>query len=148
MKSSYRALWLRVGLIVAVLPLAACMNESQSHHFEHPSHVEHIEGSDLSTVTLTEKAIERTGLETDAVREMDLDGKTYRVVPYSTLIYDLHGNAWVYKSPEPRTFVRHKLDIHRIEGDLIYLNDGPQVGTVVASVGAAELYGTEFAVGH
>jgi hypothetical protein len=28
------------------------------------------------------------------------------------------------------------------------LKDGPPAGTVVASVGVAELYGTEFKVGH
>jgi hypothetical protein len=38
--------------------------------------------------------------------------------------------------------------IERVEGDNAYLSDGPPVGTVVASVGVAELYGTEFQVGH
>jgi hypothetical protein len=40
------------------------------------------------------------------------------------------------------------VEVDYIEGDTVVLNDGPAPGTVVASVGVAELYGTEFAVGH
>ena len=71
-----------------------------------------------------------------------------KVVPYSALIYDSHGQTWIYTSPSARTFVRHKVEIDQIQGDVAVLKDGPPAGTVVASVGAAELYGTEFKVGH
>lgn len=71
-----------------------------------------------------------------------------RVVPYSALIYDRDGQTWVYTSPTPRTFVRHKVEVDHIDGDVAVLNDGPPADTVVASVGVAELYGTEFKVGH
>lgn len=113
-----------------------------------PAQVEKIPGSDLHKVTLTARAIERIDLQTDSVREAYTNGSRVKVVPYSSLIYDPHGGTWVYTSPAPRTFVRHAVEVDRIEGDRVFLRDGPAVGTAVASVGVAELYGTEFEVGH
>lgn len=75
-------------------------------------------------------------------------GTKRKVVPYSALIYDPHGQTWIYTSPKPRTFVRHKVEVDYIQGKVAVLKDGPPTGTVVASVGVAELYGTEFKVGH
>ena len=112
-----------------------------------PATVEHIEGSELRRVTLTERASERIDLQTTKVT-MAMNGSGMTVVPYSSIIYDDHGGTWVYTSSEPRTFVRHKVEVDSIVGDKVFLESGPAVGTVVASVGVAELYGTEFAVGH
>jgi hypothetical protein len=75
-------------------------------------------------------------------------GAMRRVVPHSSLIYGAHGETWVYTSPEPLTYVRHPVSIDYIENDLAVLSDGPPVGTEVVTVGVAELYGTEFEVGH
>ena len=136
--------WVVVVLAIAGLQLSACERKSDTHSKIEPAHVEHIEGSELSRVTLTEKAVERIDLKTVQV-EMK-SGK--KVVPYSALIYDPHGLTWVYTSPKPRTFVRHQVKVDRIEGELVFLSDGPPAGTVVASVGVAELYGTEYGVGH
>lgn len=131
-------------MIIAGLQLAACQSQLETHHAEAPAKIKNVEGSDLITVTLTEKALERLDLKTARVR--DEGGK--RVVPYSSLIYDPNGQTWVYISPQPRTFVRHKVEVDKIEGDKVVLNDGPPVGTVVASLAVAELYGAEFKVGH
>ncbi|HSF19303.1 MAG TPA: hypothetical protein VLK65_27505 [Vicinamibacteria bacterium] len=142
--------WLIAVLVLVVVPFIGCGSHGAEHQAEHPAEVEHIEGSDLSRVTLTEKAIERLALETSEVREASVTRSDVprRVVPYSSLIYDPQGNTWVYTSPQPRTFVREQVEVDYIEGDLAVLNDGPPTGTVVASVGVAELYGTEFQVGH
>lgn len=113
-----------------------------------PATVEHLEGSELSRVTLTEKAIERIDLQTTTVREEVANGARRKVVPYSSLLYDPHGRTWVYTSPQERSFVRQEVVVDSIRGDNVYLKEGPAVGTVVASVGVAELYGTEFPVGH
>lgn len=75
-------------------------------------------------------------------------GKPQKVVPYSSVIYDLHGDTWAYTSPENLTFIRHAIDVDYIEGDVAVLKDGPSSGTAVVVVGAAELFGTEFGVGH
>jgi hypothetical protein len=117
-----------------------------------PAHVEHIEGTELSRVTLTAKAVERLDIRTDQVREMEVlhSGETSKrmVVPYASVLYDPNGGTWVYTNPEPRIFVRHHIDIDYIEGDLAVLSDGPALGTSVVTVGVAELYGTEFGMGH
>jgi hypothetical protein len=142
--------WMVVVLIIAGLQLSACEQASSTHLTEHPARVEHIDGTELSRVTLTEKAIQRLDLKTDQVREAKLDGlaSKRRVVPYSSLIYDPNGQTWVYTSPEPRTFVRQQVEVDFIKGDLAVLKKGPPTGTVLASVGVAELYGAEFEVGH
>jgi hypothetical protein len=137
------------GLIISVLPLSACSKqEGSAASKEHPSQVEKIAGSEISRVTLTEKAMQRIDLQTTAVREQGVDGSTRRVVPYSSLIYDPSGRTWIYTSPQPRTFVRQQVAVDRIEGDWVLLNDGPPVGTEVASVGVTQLYGSETGVGH
>lgn len=71
-----------------------------------------------------------------------------KVIPYAAIIYDLHGDTWAYTSPAPLTFVRHPISVDYIEGDLAVLTDGPPAGATVVTVGAAELFGTEFGVGH
>lgn len=142
--------WILVGLCsLSLLPLAACAKqEALAAHKEQPAEVEKIEGTELSRVTLSEKAIERIDLKTVAVREQDLEGSTRRVVPYSSLIYDSKGGTWVYTSPQPRTFVRMQVDVDRIDGDSVLLSEGPAAGVPVASVGVAQLYGAETGVGH
>jgi hypothetical protein len=141
--------WIWVPLLVILPSLPACSeHDSHATHNEHPAQVERIDGSGLSRVTLTERAVERIGLETVSIREEQLSGLPSAVVPYSSLIYDPQGRTWIYTSPQLRTFVRLEVDVDRIEGDRVFLRNGPPVGTVVASVGVAELYGTEFKVGH
>ena len=132
------------ALVTAGLQITACQKHHAAHQAEHPAELKKIEGSDLSSVTLTEKAMQRLDVKTDQVREQG--GKT--VVPYSSLIYDPKGQTWVYTSTAPRTFLRHKVEIDRISGDSVILNAGPPAGTVVASVAVAEIYGAEFKVGH
>lgn len=132
------------ALLIVGLQLTACQRQHAAHPAAHPAEIKKIEGSDLSSVTLTEQAMKRLDVKTDQVREQE--GKI--VVPYSSLIYDPKGQTWVYTNPQPRTFVRHKVDIARIKGDMVVLNDGPPAGTTIASVAVAEIYGAEFKVGH
>ena len=136
-----------VLLIIPCLLFWACQSHNEEQGFEHPSVVEDIAGTDLASVTLTEKAIERIGLQTAVVSKIYHSPKRL-VVPYSSIIYDQNGQVWVYTSLEPRTFVRHKVDVDFIEGDKVFLNEGPPVGTVIATVAVAELYGTELNIGH
>jgi hypothetical protein len=74
-------------------------------------------------------------------------GGQRKVIPYGAVIYDLHGETWVYTNPEPLVFVRHAILVDYIEGDVAVLLEGPPAGTEVATVGVAELFGTEFGVG-
>jgi hypothetical protein len=137
--------WIAIVPIVAGLYLTACQAGHSSSTHVAPATVEHIDGSDVSRVTLTAKAAERLGMETATVTEM---GTGRKVVPYGAVLYDAHGDTWVYTSPQPLVFVRDRIRIESIEGDRAILSEGPSVGTSVVTFGAAELFGTEFEVGH
>jgi hypothetical protein len=147
MKHSKR--WIAGALIVASLQLAACGQTTApaATHTE-PAKVEHIEGSEVSRVVLTAEAAKRLDIQTAQVQDAEISGTQRKVVPYASVIYDTHGVTWAYTSPEPLTFMRHRIDVDRIEGDRAILTDGPPTGTAIVIVGAAELFGTEFAVGH
>lgn len=109
-----------------------------------PAVLEPVPGTSLSRVRLSASAAERIGLETARVQR----GAGRKVVPYSAILYDERGRTWVYASPAPLTFVRAPVVVASIrEGDAL-LASGPPVGTEVASVAAAELYGAEFEVDH
>ena len=64
------------------------------------------------------------------------------------MIYDADGETYTYTAPEPRTYVRQKIVIDHVDGDSVMLSDGPPAGTEVVTVGAAEVYGSEFEVAH
>ncbi len=66
------------------------------------------------------------------------------VVLYSSIIYGQQGETWVFVNPEPLTYMRYPVSIDYIQGDLAVLSEGPEIGTQVVTVGAAELYGSEF----
>jgi hypothetical protein len=69
-----------------------------------------------------------------------------KVVPYAALLYGVNGETWVYTNPEPLVFVRQPIVVDHIEDDLAILSEGPEVGTAVVTVGAAELFGAETGV--
>jgi hypothetical protein len=75
-------------------------------------------------------------------------GALQKTVPYSAVIYDTHGNAWTYVTPEPLTFIRHPINVEYVQGDTAVLKEGPAVGTPVVTAGAAELLGVEQKFGH
>lgn len=113
-----------------------------------PASVEPIKGSAVSRVTLVPRAAQRLGIRTTRL-ERAAGGEAGRtVVPYSALIYEPNGGTWVYTSPSKHVFVRAKVTVGRIEGERALLTAGPPIGTSVVTVGAAELYGTEYGVGH
>lgn len=136
-----------IGPAFVLFAATACQHEAHIEH-HHPAHVEKTEGSEFSRVTLSEKAVERIDLKTTEVVERDASGRLVKVVPYSSLLYGPSGKTWVYTSPKPRTFVRAPVEAERIDGDHVLLAEGPPTGTLVVSVGAVELYGTEFKIGH
>jgi hypothetical protein len=74
-------------------------------------------------------------------------GEERVVVPDSAVIYDLQGATWVYVNPEPLVFHRAPITIDFIQDGLAVLSEGLEVGTEVATVGVAELYGIDTGVG-
>jgi len=68
-------------------------------------------------------------------------------VPTNAILTDIHGGQWVYRLSAPHTYVRQRIEVARIAGDLAVLTRGPAVGTTVVTTGSAELFGTEFLTG-
>ncbi|GBD17517.1 hypothetical protein HRbin26_02441 [bacterium HR26] len=145
-----RMVWIVAAVLLASLTLSACSQATArpAASVEEPSKLEPIEGTELSRVILTERAAERLGIETDQVREVEIEGERRMVVPYAAVLYTEDGETWVYTNPEPLVFVRQAITVERIEGDQAILADGPPVGTPVVTAGTAELFGIEFGVGH
>ncbi|MGH3119055.1 MAG: hypothetical protein ACRDQ2_18460 [Gaiellales bacterium] len=149
--------WMVGVLIIAGLHLSACTDKSAGAAGDHddddgPAKVEHLEAENLSRVILTTRAAERLDIKTapagEAVVARSPDGTQRKVVPYAAVLYDAQGDTWVYTSPEPQVFVRHRVSVDYIDGDLAVLSEGPPTGTEVVTVGAAELFGAEFEIGH
>ena len=141
----HRNRWMAVILMIGGLSLSGCSDKAETRTSKvEPAHVEDIEGKDVKLVVLTERAIERLDIKTVPVNGAGA-GMT---LPYAAVIYDEIGGTWVYTSPEARHFVRHSITVDRIEGDRALLSAGPPAGTKVVTVGAAELLGAEFEIGH
>jgi hypothetical protein len=113
----------------------------------------------VKKITLTEKAMERLDVQLSEVSEQK--GPRHEspqlAVPYAALIYDPDGTEWVYTSPEPRVFIREKVKVDYVDGEVdltfesynrakdmvAFLKEGPEVGTKVVSVATLEIYGEE-----
>jgi len=135
------------GLLTVLLTVVGpAQGESPgSAGHEEPAHVEHREGSDIARLTLTRKAASRIDVQTATV---ETGRQGLQVVPYGALLYDPQGGTWVYTSPEALVFERVAVTVSSIDDERVHLRKGPGAGTEVAVVGAAELWGAEFGVGH
>ncbi|OGN83106.1 MAG: hypothetical protein A2X23_00020 [Chloroflexi bacterium GWC2_73_18] len=148
MQRNDRSTSLVLVLILAGLAVAACSPSSKGAVLAEPAVlVEEIEGTDLSRLTLSPKAAGRLGIETAPVSEEEVGGARRMVIPYAAVLYDADGNAWAYTNPEGLVFIRHAITVESVDGDRALLSDGPPVGTLVVTVGVAELHGVETGVG-
>jgi hypothetical protein len=139
------ALAISVGVILSRGPEA-----STGHATGHEAAiVEPVEGSEFARVRLSSRAVERLGIATTPVRTSQSSGRLARtVIPYDAVLYDTSGRSFAYTNPEPLVYVRAQVAIESIAGEDAVLRAGPPVGTEVVTVGAAELFGAEFGVGH
>ena len=134
--------WLAVVLIgVGVLAAGCSRGTAFGDQDSEPAKVETVRGTDVKRVVLTARAAERLDIQTTRVRRL---GATRTVIPYSSVLYDPNGDTWTYTSPKPLTFIRHDIDVDRIEGNRAILSAGPPVGTAVVTIGATELWGVEY----
>ena len=131
-----------LALALTSLSISACKEvETETAEGYEPATLKEI-NEDLKQVTLTEEGAARTGVKTAQVSRRGPN----KVVPYAALIYDPDGNAYVYTSPKPLTYLRKEVDVGRVNGNQAVLSKGPATGTKVVTVGAAEVYGTELEV--
>ena len=128
---------------IIILLLTACTKESVEEEVEKPVTLQPIEGTDLNRLTLTAEAAERLGLETVAVRSQEIKGVEEQVIPYAALLYDPSGMAWVYVNDGPLVFFRQAVTVDFIDGNDVFITEGPDAGANVVTLGATELFGSE-----
>jgi multidrug efflux pump subunit AcrA (membrane-fusion protein) len=135
-----------LALIAGSLSLFACaeVEVPKEEQLYEPAKLEPMPETGVQRVKFTAKGAEQVGVETAKIGQAG-QGK---VIPYAAVIYDPKGNTFTYTSPEPLTYVRQEIEIDHIDGDRVVISDGPPAGTEVVTVGAAEVYGTEFEVAH
>ncbi len=109
--------------------------------------VEPIQGTELKKVSLSPEAAQRLGVTTGVVSTELIDRVPHAIVPYSAVIYDAKGAAFVYTTPKPNVFVRSPVTVTDVHDDLAVVAGAPPVGTSVVTVGVSELLGTETGVG-
>jgi RND family efflux transporter MFP subunit len=69
------------------------------------------------------------------------------VVPQSAVVYDINGGTWVYEQRTPNQYARRRVELGGPAGASVIVVRGLAEGMTIVTVGAAELYGTEFYVG-
>ncbi|MFF2031467.1 hypothetical protein [Arthrobacter sp. NPDC058192] len=121
----------------AATPAAVSANE--------PAKVEKNAATGIAKLTLTEKGLERLDLKTDTVKAATGTSVT---LPYAALLYDSSGKTWVYTNPAPQVYQRQPVTVSKVESGVVTASAGPAAGTVVVTVGAAELFGAEFDTAH
>lgn len=138
--------WIVAVLIAAALLLTGCAQTATTTPPQ-PVKLEPIGDTELNRVILTERAAQRLAIQTAPASEAQVEGRARVVIPYAALLYDLHGENWVYTNPEPLVYVRQAVKVERIDGDSAVIAEGLPAGTAVVTVGVAELYGADTGVG-
>jgi len=72
------------------------------------------------------------------------DKRESLVVPWSAVVYDYNGGAWVYESLGEHKYARRRVQVKYVVDSTAVLASGPATGAKIVSEGAAELFGTEF----
>jgi hypothetical protein len=65
-------------------------------------------------------------------------------VPESAIVRDIYGGEWVYVQTAPRVFERRRVEVAAVSDRDAWLARGLNPGTEVVTVGASELFSTEF----
>ena len=135
-----------LAVLAATASLTACteVKPAEQEHYS-PAAISPVRGeTDLVSVTLTREGAERAGLVTSAVRRRS----GQKTIPYAALLYENDGSAFVYTNPRGLVFVRAHIEIDRVAGDRVLLDEGPPVGTKVVTTGAPQVHGAELEYGE
>jgi hypothetical protein len=136
------ALGAGVTLLATGLALSGCQEVESNVVESYPYSLEPVHGKHVNRVHLSADTAEKIDLQTAQVRA---NGRG-TVIPHLALIYSPEGGAFVYTRPEPLIYVRAPIEVDRVVDDRALLSAGPPPGTVVVTVGTAELLATEFEI--
>jgi hypothetical protein len=131
-----------LALALVGLALTGCQEVPSNLVKSQPYTLEPVKGTDLNRVKLSDEIAKRIDVQTVEVRA---NGKR-KIVPHLALIYNPEGKVYVYTRPMPETYVRAPVKVDRVVGNRVLLSDGPPAGTVIVTVGAAELLATEYEI--
>lgn len=135
--------WAAAAAVPALVALAlsGCTEAEAVADKPQPATVETAGGA--ARITLTPKAVQRLGITT-APASVAAGGVQ---VPLDAVLYASDGSTFLYTSPADRTYVKARVTIARITGEVATLTAGPPAGTPVVTVGGSELYGVETGLG-
>lgn len=157
-----------VALLVAVLAVApaACKQADavEVEHYQASKITPAEDGSGHPVVTLTELGARQIELETEAVERKKTPkpttgplgvpptapkpAKAMSTIPYAAVLYDgKDGQAYVFVNTEGLSFHREDITIENIDGQVVDISKGPEVGARVATVGIAQIHGAELEYG-
>lgn len=71
------------------------------------------------------------------------DARESSTVPWSAVVFDVHGGTWVYEQAGPRKYARRRVVVGYTAGADAVLSSGPALGTKVVTAGVQELFGAE-----
>jgi hypothetical protein len=130
-----------VGMVASISVTGCSKAAGEGEIGADPATVESVDGpGDLHSIKLSQDAAERIGLKTDKVVP---GGAGQLTIDIAAVLYDQDGATWVYGQTELLTFQRMPVVVSRVDGNRAVLESGPPVGTAVATLGAAELRGSE-----
>ncbi|MGI8658866.1 MAG: hypothetical protein ACR2K4_08915 [Candidatus Limnocylindria bacterium] len=132
-------------LVIAGTLLSGCGQASVDvTPADDPITITEIGDSDRHRLQLSDLAATRLGVETAAISGGPGGAL---LIPYAAILYDAAGATWTYVNSERLVYVREPIEVEAIEGSVARLTSGPSTGTLVVTVGAAELWGAETGVG-
>jgi Cu/Ag efflux pump CusA len=132
------SLFAAAGLALTGCQTAASGSEAEDA-INAAASVEEAPGGGPSRLTLAEASVERLGVVTGPVT----GDPGNLAIPYSAVVYDAEGGTWTFVEVDTRVYQRAEITISSIEGDQVRLSAGPEPGSAVVTVGAAELVGVE-----
>jgi Cu/Ag efflux pump CusA len=127
--------------MAAGLGLAGCQTVAGAEidPADAPASVETAADGGPSRLTLIDEAVQRLGIQT-----VPVEGRPGALsIPYAAVVYDADGATWTFVEEEPGAYHRAPIAIATVDGDRAVLSTGPEPGTAVVTVGAAELVGVE-----
>jgi hypothetical protein len=135
-----------LAVLVATASMSACteVTPAEKEHYS-PATITPVKGEDdLVSVTLTQEGADRIQIATGEVQQR----AGHKSIPYAALLYENDGSAFVYANPRGLTYVRAHIEIDRVTGDRVLLDEGPPVGTRVVTTGAPQVHGAELEYGE
>lgn len=159
--ANYNTLWLRVPVYVGDLPNVARAQAARIHglnevpgvsvRFAKPVAAPPTADAAASTADLYYALSNGDGAWRPGQRVgVTLNARTQEhslAVPWSAVLHDIQGGTWVYENTAAHTFIRRPVEVRYVAGEWAVLGRAPHTGAKIVTVGAAELFSTEFGGG-